>query len=580
MGGPRELDPRKNNHPPNASPPPSSGPPPPPADASHDEEGTLQRLEEHLGELIEPRIAAHRGRIVKTHRRRPPGRVRQRGRGGALRHRDPVRHGRPQPRRARRQRASNSASASISATSSSRTEDIYGDGVNIAARLEGWPSRAPSSSPAPCAIRCATSSRSRWRIWASNRSRTSPAGARSSASGAGRPRRSGIAAAAAGQALDRRAAVRQHERRCRAGVFQRRHDRGPDHRPLAGLGLFVIARNSSFAYKGKAVKVQEIGRELGVRFVLEGSIRKAGNRVRITASSSMPGAAGISGPTGSIASSTDIFATQDEVVEKIVERAGGQADAAARSGGCAAAAPSNVEAYEAWLRARELLGRGTRETIAQARAMHRRASRSTRISAPHAGLAFAAVADYVNAWTADPQHALDEAERWARRAIELDDPGAGRPLALGNVLLWQRNHDGALAELRRAIELDPTLPRATRDWHGADVLGPARPRRWSRSRRRCGSTPLSQHAAAPPGAGAFQPGQDYEIAAQPPGRAHRPQSRHRRQPHAAGSLVRPSRPRGGGDGCLGGASQGQSRLLADAARASCPTRTLGISSAS
>ena len=67
-------------------------------------------------------------------------------------------------------------------------------------------------------------------------------------------------------------------------------------------GLFVIARNSSFSYKGKATKVQEIGRELGVRFVLEGSIRKAGNRVRITAQLIDAAAADTCGPTASIAS--------------------------------------------------------------------------------------------------------------------------------------------------------------------------------------------------------------------------------------------------------------------------------------
>ena len=67
--------------------------------------------------------------------------------------------------------------------------------------------------------------------------------------------------------------------------------------------LFVIARNSSFTYKGRAVDVKQVGRELGVRYVLEGSVRKAGSRVRITASSSTRRRAPISGPTGSTASS-------------------------------------------------------------------------------------------------------------------------------------------------------------------------------------------------------------------------------------------------------------------------------------
>jgi TolB-like protein len=83
-------------------------------------------------------------------------------------------------------------------------------------------------------------------------------------------------------------------------------------------GLFVIARNSSFAYKGRSVNVQEIGRDLGVRFVLEGSVRKAGNRVRITAQLIDSGSGGHLWAERFDRDLTDIFSTQDEVVEKIV----------------------------------------------------------------------------------------------------------------------------------------------------------------------------------------------------------------------------------------------------------------------
>ena len=137
-------------------------------------------------------------------------------------------------------------------------------------------------------------------------------------------------------------------------------------------GLFVIARNSSFAYKGRSVKVQEIGRDLGVRFVLEGSIRKAGNRVRITAQLIDAGNGGHLWAERFDRDLTDIFATQDEVVEKIVGALAvtltqGEEQRLRRRG------TSNVEAYESWLRARELLTRGTRESVAQARVLYRRA---------------------------------------------------------------------------------------------------------------------------------------------------------------------------------------------------------------
>ena len=72
-------------------------------------------------------------------------------------------------------------------------------------------------------------------------------------------------------------------------------------------------------------------------------------------------------------------------------------------------------------------------------------------------MALAALAEYVSGWAADPAQALDEAERWARRAVELDDQEPVSHMALGSVLLWRRDHDGALAEFRRMIALDPNF---------------------------------------------------------------------------------------------------------------------------
>ena len=157
-------------------------------------------------------------------------------------------------------------------------------------------------------------------------------------------------------------------------------------------GLTVIARNSSFTYKGRSVDVRTIGRDLGVRSVLEGSIRRAGNRVRITAQL-------IDAVTGAHLWAdrydrdlTDIFEVQDEVVERIVGALAvtltqGEQQRLRRHG------TSNVEAYECWLRARALLTRGTRASVIQTRAMYRQAIElDLNFAAPHAGLAFAAIA--------------------------------------------------------------------------------------------------------------------------------------------------------------------------------------------
>jgi adenylate cyclase len=228
-------------------------------------------------------------------------------------------------------------------------------------------------------------------------------------------------------------------------------------------GLFVIARNSSFVYKGKSLKVQEIGRDLGVRFVLEGSIRKAGNRVRITAQLIDAGSGGHLWAERFDRDLTDIFATQDEVVEKIVgalavKLTQGEQQRLRQRG------TDNVEAYETWLRARESLGRSTRDSVAQAKAMHRRAAElDPNFAAPHAGVALAAVAEYVSDWAPDPAQALAEAERWARRAVELNDQEPVSHLALGSVSLWRREHADALAEYRSMIALDPNYAQG----HGA-----------------------------------------------------------------------------------------------------------------
>src|ERR1700731_4608341 len=222
-------------------------------------------------------------------------------------------------------------------------------------------------------------------------------------------------------------------------------------------GLFVIARNSSFTYKGKAVDVKRTGRELGVRHVLEGSVRKAGNRVRITAQLIDTGSSGHVWADRFDRDLTDLFSMEDEVIEKIVRALAvtltqGEERRLRRRG------TSNVDPYEVWLRGRELLTRGTRESVAQARAMYRRAIEiDPNFPAPHAGLALAAVADSVSDWALDPAQALDEAERWAGRAVELNDQEPVSHMALGNMLLWRRDHDGALAECRRMIELDPNF---------------------------------------------------------------------------------------------------------------------------
>jgi adenylate cyclase len=133
-------------------------------------------------------------------------------------------------------------------------------------------------------------------------------------------------------------------------------------------GLFVIARNSAVTYKGKAVKVQDVGREMGVCYVLEGSVQKADQRVRITSQL-------IEAATGYHLWSeqydrplTDIFTLQDEIVTTLKLQF-----TLEEKGWIARKHTDNVEAYDAFLRGVEYFSRYTKETVAQTRQMYERA---------------------------------------------------------------------------------------------------------------------------------------------------------------------------------------------------------------
>ena len=254
--------------------------------------------------------------------------------------------------------------------------------------------------------------------------------------------------------------------------------------------LFVIARNSSFTYKGRSVKVQEIGRELGVRFVLEGSIRKAGNRVRITAqlvdaAERRPSVGRPVRPRAHrhLRHPGRSGAEDRRCARRQADAARGRAAAPRRH---AISKPTNAGCARAssWAAA-------PAKAVAQARSLHRRALELD----PELRRALCRPdvrrrsAEYINAWTR-----RSRARRWKR-----PNGGRGAPsswtmrepaghVALGNVLVWRRRHDEALAQLHRAIELDPQLcPGSRLGRHGADVCGPRGGGAASRSRPRCGS---------------------------------------------------------------------------------------------
>ena len=425
-----------------------------------DEEGTLERLKAHRRELIDPKIAEHQGRIVKTT-----------GDGVLVEFASPVKavrcaievqHGMldrnadvPREQRIEFRIGINLGDVIV------EEGDIYGDGVNVAARLEGI--AEPGAVYVSRAVRDFVRDQPEIVLEDLGERPLKNIAKPVRVFRIGTPDRAvGGPQAAGSPPVPHKPSIAVLPFANMSGDTEQEYfSDGMTEDLITDLSkisaLFVIARNSSFAYKGRSVKVQEIGHDLGVRFVLEGSIRKAGNRVRITAQLIDAGSGGHLWAERFDRDLTDIFATQDEVVEKIVRALAvtltqGEERRVGRRG------TGNVQAYEFWLRARESLSRSTREGVAQARAMHLRAIElDPNFAAPHAGLSLAAISDYVSDWAADPAQALDEAERWARRALELDDQEPVSHLALGNVLLWRRNLEGALAEFRRMIELDPNF---------------------------------------------------------------------------------------------------------------------------
>jgi adenylate cyclase len=424
-----------------------------------DEEGTLARLKAHRRELIDPKIADHQGRIVKTT-----------GDGVLAEFASPVKAvrcaidvqygmaernaGVPQEQRIEFRIGINLGDVIVEDDG-----DIYGDGVNVAARLENI--AEPGAVYISRTIRDFVDGTPELVLEDLGERELKNIAKPVHVFRIAPPQAVGSAQAATPAVPHKPSIAVLPFTNMSGDAEQEYFSDGISEDLITDLskisGLFIIARNSTFAYKGRSIKVQEIGRDLGVRFVLEGSIRKVGNRVRITAQLIDAGSGGHLWAERFDRELTDIFATQDEVVEKIVAALAvklteGEERRLHRRG------TSNVEAYESWLRAREALGRSTRESVAQAKAMHRRAIElDPHFAAPHAGLSLAVISDYVSDWAPDPAQALNESERWARRALELDDQEPTSHMALGNVLLWRRDHEGALAEFRRMIELDPNF---------------------------------------------------------------------------------------------------------------------------
>jgi adenylate cyclase len=219
-------------------------------------------------------------------------------------------------------------------------------------------------------------------------------------------------------------------------------------------GLNVVSRRSAFAYKGVDLDIREIGRKLGVSSLLEGSVRRSGNRLRVTAELVDVGTGYHLWSERFDSELSDIFAIQDEIAANIVKAL--RVVLTPREESTIRASRSrNVRAYEYYLRGRQISHTWRYAEYQAAEDYFRRAiALDPNYALAYVGLAEISALRYIN--FSGEQEAIEQADAASRRAIELEPDLAAGHAVLGLALSGQNRTDEAEAELKRAIELDPT----------------------------------------------------------------------------------------------------------------------------
>ena len=420
-----------------------------------DEEGTLLRLNAHRREFVEPKIADYHGRIVK---RTGDGvliefasavdatRCAIEIQRGMVERNAPV----PQDKRIELRIGIHVGDIII------EEGDIYGDGVNIAARLEGI------AQPGGICISDDAYRQVRGKLDASFED-----GGEQSLKNIARPVRvywlrsnekSAIASTTLALPSKPSIAVLAFENMSGAPEQEYFAD-GVAEDVVTALSrlrwLFVVARNSSFTYKGRSADVRQVGRELGVRYVLEGSVRKAGNRVRINAQL-------IDASDGHHVwadrydrALEDIFAVQDEMTNQITS-AIAPGIVAAEVQRAQAKNADELSTWERLMQAHWHIQRFTSEDFREAihlldELLRRDPNNATALS----DLAFALHFSGSFAWADDPVAAFARSREVARHAVASDDKDATAQSIAAVGELFSGRHDDAIRRLRRAIELDP-----------------------------------------------------------------------------------------------------------------------------
>ncbi|MCP2500676.1 MAG: adenylate/guanylate cyclase domain-containing protein [Deltaproteobacteria bacterium] len=219
--------------------------------------------------------------------------------------------------------------------------------------------------------------------------------------------------------------------------------------------LFVISRNSSFTYKGKPVKVGKVSKELGVRYVLEGSIQKSGDRVRINAQLIDAISDQHLWAENYDRSMKDIFALQDEITLKILTAlqvnltSGEQARVWAKG-------TKNLEAYLKVMQARESILVGNAASVARGRQLAEEAIELDPQYAKAFGyIGTSHVMDFLLYSSKSPKESLEQAVEWLQKAVAMDDSLADAHARLAHAYTFVNRHEEAIAEAEKAMAMDP-----------------------------------------------------------------------------------------------------------------------------
>ena len=227
--------------------------------------------------------------------------------------------------------------------------------------------------------------------------------------------------------------------------------------------FFVIARNSSFAYKGQSVDVTRVAEELGVRYVIEGSVRNAGKQVRITAQL-------IDATTGRHVwaerydrSLVDIFELQDEMTQTIVGAVEPELSAAEREQ-AVRKPPVNLGAWETYQRGLWHLWNFSKDNVAEAQRLFRQVHElDPGFATPYAYDAYCHYLSVILGYAEVPTESLDKALTAAKQALALDDKDPVAYLAAGRIYTMLGEHDASVAANEKALELSPSFYLA---YHG------------------------------------------------------------------------------------------------------------------